>query len=179
MKNIGSSTLQMTFQLLNQLHQQWLLYKKKPSFLEAEFHNNADEIPDPADLNKSIRNVMLFDDIMSDRNQDPASNYFTRGRTANCDSIYLSQNYTKLPLHTVRSNSNIVIFFKSSPLVIDQLFRNYASVDMTLTEFRNICKDCWSKKYCYLVIDLTRDYESGTNTGINYNYNFLFYKKHY
>jgi len=45
---------------------------------------------------------MIFDDIMTDKNQDPASNYFTR--TANCDSIYLSQNYTKLPLHTIRSN---------------------------------------------------------------------------
>jgi len=53
---------------------------------------------------------MVFDDIMTDRNQDPASSYFTRGRTANCDSIYLSQNYTKLPLHTVRSNSSIMIF---------------------------------------------------------------------
>jgi len=84
----------------------------KPSTLEAEFHSNADEIPDPADLDKSIRNLMIFDDITSERNQDPASNCFTRGRTANLDSIYLSQNYTKLPLHTVRGNSNIMIFFK-------------------------------------------------------------------
>jgi len=103
---------------------------------------------------------MVFDDIMSDKCQDPASNYFTRGRTANCDSIYLSQNYTKLPLHTVRSNSNI-IFFKSSPLVVEQLFRNYASVDMELKEFKELCKQYWEKKYSYLVIDLTRDYESG------------------
>jgi len=83
------------------------------------------------------------------------------GRTANCDSIYLSQNYTKLPLHTVRSNSNIMIFFKSSPLVVDQLFRNYASVDCHVTKFRNMCKTFWAKKYNYLVIDLTRDFESG------------------
>jgi len=81
---------------------------------------------------------MIFDDIMSDRNQDPASNYFRRGGTANFDSIYLSQNYTKLPIHTVRSNSNIMIFFKSSPLVVYQLFRNYASVDKTLSEFRQL-----------------------------------------
>jgi len=137
------------------------ILQKKPSSLEAEFHNNADEIPDPADLDKSIRNLMIFDDIMSDKNQDPASNYFTRGRTANCDSIYLSQNYTKLPLHTVISNSYIMIFYKSSPLVVDQLFRNYVSVDMTLTEFRQLCKDCWAEKFNYLVIDLTPDYESG------------------
>jgi len=68
--------------------------QKKSSKIEGEFHTSAVELPDPADLNKSIRNLMVFDDIMSDKNQDPASNYFTRGRTANCDSIYLSQNYT-------------------------------------------------------------------------------------
>jgi len=65
-----------------------------------------------------MNNSMIFDVIMTDRNQDPVSNYFTRGRTANCDSIYLSQNYTKLPLHTL-SNSNFMIFFKSSPLVVN------------------------------------------------------------
>jgi len=67
--------------------------QKKSSKIKAEFHNNAYEIPDPADLDELIRNLMIFDDIMSERNQDPASSYFTRGRTANCDSIYLNQNY--------------------------------------------------------------------------------------
>jgi len=122
------------------------ILQSKPSKLEAEFHNNSDIIPDPADLDKSIRNLMVFDDIMTDRNQDPAANYFTRGRSANCDSIYLSQNYTKLPLHTVRSNNNIMIFFKSSPLVVEQLFRNFASLDMNLPEFKSICKTAWKNK---------------------------------
>jgi len=68
------------------------LLQIKPSNLEAEFHNSSDAIPDPADLNKSIKHLMIFDDIMTDKNQDPAANYFTRGRSANCDCIYLSQN---------------------------------------------------------------------------------------
>jgi len=54
-----------------------------------------------------------------------------------------------------------MIFFKSSPLVVNQLFMNYASVDMSITEFKDLCKKYWQKKYSYLVIDLTRDYESG------------------
>jgi len=119
--------------------------QKQPSKLEAEFHDSSDAIPDPSDLDKSIKNLMVFDDIMTDKIQDPASKYFTRGRTANCDSIYLSQNYTKLPLHIVRSNSNIMIFFKSSPLVVNQLFMNYASVDMTIIEFKELCKKYWEK----------------------------------
>jgi len=95
------------------------LLQKHPSKLDGEFYTSADAIPDPGDLDKSIRNLMVFDDIICDKSQDSAANYFTRGRSANCDCIYLSQNYTKLPLHTVRSNSNIMIFFKSSPLVVN------------------------------------------------------------
>jgi len=53
-----------------------------------------------------------------------------------------------------------MIFFKSSPLVVNQLFMNFASIDMTFAEFRNNCKTAWKNKYNYLVIDLTRDFES-------------------
>ena len=55
-----------------------------------------------------------------------------------------------------------MIFFKSSPLVVEQLYRNFSSVDIdNINEFRRMCKDAWAKKYGYLVIDLSRDYESG------------------
>lgn len=133
----------------------------EPSDIEAEFYNSSEDIPDPSELNKTLRNLMVFDDIMTDRRQTTAANYYTRGRSCNCDSIYLSQNYTHLPLHTIRSNSNFMIFFKSSPMVVEQLFRNFASVDMEIDEFKQFCKDSWSPKFGYIVIDLSRDYKTG------------------
>jgi len=133
----------------------------EPSTIEAEFYSSSNEIPDPAGLDRSARNLMVFDDIMTDKKQTTAENYYTRGRSCNCDSIYLAQNYTRLPLHTIRSNANFMIFFKSSALVVEQLHRNFASVDMSIDEFKKLCKNCWDLKYGYLVIDLSRDYESG------------------
>jgi len=115
---------------------------------------------------------MVFDDIMTDKKQTAAEGYYTRGRSCNCDSIYLSQNYTHLPLHTIRTNANFMIFFKSSPLVIEQLFRNFASVDMTYNEFKSLCKKYWDSKYGYLVIDMSRDYAE--NLGFPKYRNFLF-----
>lgn len=135
--------------------------EKDPSEIECEFHETGENIPDPATIDRSIRNVIVFDDVMTDKKQTPAENYYTRGRSANCDCIYLSQNYTHLPLHTIRSNSNFMIFFKSSPLVVEQIHRNFSSVDMNIDEWKQLCKDAWSKKYGYIVIDLSRDYESG------------------
>lgn len=79
---------------------------------DVEFFNSPDGIPDPSELDRSHRNLIVFDDIMTDKNQTPAANFYTRGRSANCDCIYLSQNYTHLPLHTIRTNANFQVFFQ-------------------------------------------------------------------
>ena len=75
----------------------------EPSTIEAEFYSPPSDIPDPSELDKSLRNLMVFDDIVTNKKQTAAEGYYTRGRSCNCDSIYLSQNYTHLPLHTVRT----------------------------------------------------------------------------
>ena len=131
------------------------------SHIESEFSEDGSDIPDPKDLDRSIRNLIVFDDIMTERKQTAAENYYTRGRSANCDCIYLSQNYIELPLHTIRTNTNFMIFFKSSPDVVDQLFRKFGSVDMKKPEFEELCKRAWEPDYGYLVIDRSRKYASG------------------
>ena len=68
----------------------------EPSTIKAEFYSSSDEILDPAGLDRSARNLMVFDDIMTNKKHTAAENYYTRGRSYNCDSIYLAQNYTHL-----------------------------------------------------------------------------------
>ena len=134
----------------------------EPSEIQCEFSDNGEDIPDPANIDRTIKNLIIFDDIMTDRNQSNPEKYYTRGRSANCDCIYLSQNYTRLPLTTIRSNSNFMIFFKSSQLVVEQLYRNFAGVDIdSIKTFKKMCKDIWDTKYGFLVIDLSRDFSSG------------------
>jgi len=132
-----------------------------PSSIEAEFYDTNNKIPDPSELDRSQRTLFVFDDIMTDRSQKTPEDYYTRSRSANCDCIYLSQNYTHLPLHTIRSNSNFMIFFKSPQQVVEQIHRSFSSVDMDYQTFKQLCKTFWNNKYSYLVIDLSRDYESG------------------
>ena len=135
--------------------------EKEESNIEAEFHETAENIPDPSSIDRSIRNLIVFDDIMTDKKQTMPEAYYTRGRSANCDCIYLSQNYTHLPLHTIRSNSNFLVFFKSSPLVAKQLYDNFSSVDMDYKTWKDFCKTGWKNKYNFIVIDMSRDYDSG------------------
>ena len=135
--------------------------QKTPSEITAEFYKNESNIPTIDELDKDIRKLIVFDDIMMNRKQSTAESYYTRGRSAGCDSIYLSQNYTRLPLHSIRSNANFQIFFKSSEDVVRQLYKEFASVDMPLQEFKDFCHKAWSKKHGFIVIDFSRDFESG------------------
>ena len=77
-----------------------------PSHIDAEFSDKSDNILDSCQLDRSQRTLIVFDDIMKDKSQKTPEAYYTRSKSANCDCIYLSQNYTHLPLHTIRSNSN-------------------------------------------------------------------------
>jgi GTPase SAR1 family protein len=131
--------------------------KIEPSTIEAEFYETPDNISEPKDLDKSIRNLIIFDDIMMDKNQSTAESYYTQSRSANCDCIYLSQNYTRLPLHSIRSNANFLIFFKSANRVVEQLHKDFSGIDMLIKDFRKLCSDTWKEKYKFLVIDLSRD----------------------
>jgi len=50
-----------------------------------------------------------------------------------------------------------MVLSKSSPLVLEQLHRNFASVDMNIKQFSEFCKNAWNKMHGFIVIDLSTD----------------------
>ena len=103
---------------------------------------------------------MVFDDLV-DEKQDNLSKYFTRGRHNNINVIYISQSYFHLPRKTIRNNSNFLIFFKLQTKDVEHIYRDIASCDMPIDEFKDLCNFAWSEKYGYLIIDLTSDVDEG------------------
>ena len=67
---------------------------------------------------QSIKNLMIFDDLLLQK-QNKCEAYYARGRHSNCDCLYLSQNYFKLPRQTIQENANFfVCFLKTRKLLI-------------------------------------------------------------
>ena len=58
------------------------------------------DIPDPKELSPEQKNLMIFDDLLLHK-QNKCEAYYVRGRHSNCDCLYVSQNYCKLPCQTV------------------------------------------------------------------------------
>lgn len=121
------------------------------------FSDNADVLPpDEAKTNS----IMIFDDVACEK-QNNIRMYFCMGRHKNIDSFYLCQTYTRVPKHLVRDNANIIIMFKQDEMNMRHVYSDHVSSDMTFNKFSDICRECWSHKYGFLIISKDNDLNNG------------------
>ena len=76
---------------------------------DAYFYNCQEDMVCVDDLDKTKTNLVVFDDCITDKNQDKITEFFIRGRKKNAHVIYLSQSYYATPI-TIRRNCNVFIF---------------------------------------------------------------------
>jgi len=124
-----------------------------------EYYDDSSSIPDPIELNKNHKNLIIFDDIMLEK-QNKCEDYYTRGRHNNVDCFYISQNYTKLPRHTIRENSNLFILFPQDNITLDHFYRDHCT-DINKNEFKYLCNETWIKPYNFVTVDLSSNKYDG------------------
>jgi len=122
--------------------------------IECNFYESADYVPDPKEISPEHKNLTIFYDLLLQK-QNKCEAYYVRGRHLNCDCLYLSQNYFKLPHQTIRENANFFCLFSHDQKNIDHIFNDHLSQDMTKEEFKKLCKAAWSKPHNFVVINLT------------------------
>ena len=77
-------------------------------------------------------------------------------------NFIISQEYYGLPKRTIRSNGNIYHIFKPNNLRdVQNFYKDKASMDITLNEFKYLTTTCWDKKNHLLTIDMTEDKYTG------------------
>ena len=99
---------------------------------------------------------VVFDDML-DSNQKLIDPFFTRGRHNELDVYYLSQSYFDLPKRTIRNNSNIIILFRQTLKDVEHIYRDIAGFDMSIDEFKSLCREAWRDNYNYLLINRLED----------------------
>lgn len=145
---------------------------KSEEKISVEYFENGDDVPDPKDLNKEDKNLLIFDDVVLSK-QSKIEDYYTRGRHSNVDCFYLSQNYFMLPRRTIRENANLFLIFPQDLKNVNHIFNDHVSGDMSKEEFKRLCKECWRRDHNFLTIDLTNKVESGKKYRKNFE-NFYF-----
>ena len=122
--------------------------------IQSHFYDSGEDVPDPRELNPSDKNLMIFDDLMLDK-QTTCEKYYTRGRHSNVDCFYLSQNYFKLPRQTIRENANFICLFRQDMKNLNHVYNDHVISDMTCEKFKKLCNEAWKDPYGFVVIDLT------------------------
>ena len=125
---------------------EWAKEIKKKSDIRYNFFESASDVPDPRELSSEDKNLMVFDDLLLEK-QNKCESYYVRGRHSNVDCFYLAQNYFKLPRQTIRENSNLICLFPQDLKNINHIYSDHVGDDMKKEEFRRFCKKCWDKPY--------------------------------
>ena len=131
----------------------------KDNNINANFFTNCELIPDPSELDPEKKNLLILDDCYLGK-QNKAEAYYSRGRHNNCDTVFLSQNYFRLPRQTIRENCNFLILFKQDIRNINHIHADHCS-EISLEEFRSFCNQVWKTKHAFVTIDLTSGIENG------------------
>jgi len=142
----------------------------EPSTIEGEFYSSPGDIPDPSELDKAVKNLMVFDDIMTDK-----SKQLQRIITLEVEAVTAIQYICRKIIH-------IYLFIQLGRMLISWyslnlrllLLINYSETLLPLT-----CHLVNLKRYVknighlnYLVIDLSRDYNDvATAKGFKYRNN--------
>ena len=112
------------------------------SDVECKFYESAEDVPDPRELSSQQKNLIVFDDLLLEK-QNTCESYYVRGRHSNVDCFYLAQNYFKLPRQTIKENANFICLFPQDLKNLNNIFNDHVGNDMTKEEFTQLCKSAW------------------------------------
>ena len=126
-----------------------------------ETFDNIEELRYPQE--NENKNIFIPDDLNEKEiNNDKIQAMFKRGRHNNLSIFIFSQDCYELPKRTIRADGIIYHIFKPNNFrVVENLYQDKASMDMTLNEFKLLTSTCWNKNYQPLTIDMTKDRYQG------------------
>ena len=101
-------------------------------------YQSAEDVPDPRKLSSEKRNLMVFNDLLLEK-QNTCESYYVRERHSKVDCFYLAQNYFKLPRQTIREDANFICLFPQDLKNLNHIFEDHVTSDMTKEEFTELC----------------------------------------
>ena len=99
-------------------------------------------------MDHEAQNIVIFDDYLSVKNQNPLIDYFIQGRNQNCNVIYLSQAFFKTPKDIRTNCSHFCIY--NTPSTNE---RNLISRELDLGVDKEQYIKATKKPYSFLYVD--------------------------
>jgi Cdc6-like AAA superfamily ATPase len=127
-------------------------YEDNPNFM---FFEGLDAIPNLNNLNGAGQTLIVFDDLVIEKNQKIIEDFFIRGRkiAGGISCCYLTQSFYKTP-KIIRLQCNYVIIKKLSSTKDLNLILSEYSLGLTKDQLMSMYKEAVSEKNSFLLIDM-------------------------
>lgn len=131
-------------------------------------YKDPEELPSPEELVNALpegkrKTLVIIDDCLK-KKQGKLQDYFIYGRPLNINTIYLSQSYFSLDLHTIRNNCQVFIVFELTNTDLKNSYEQLGSKNFSTKEaYYSFAMKAWEsvkdkigRNRGYFVVDLTK-----------------------
>jgi hypothetical protein len=127
------------------------LQSKIPEGLTFKECMSTDDYPNLDELDDST--LVVFDDLVLEKNQSKIGEFFIRGRKKGISCIYISQSYFKTP-KIIRGQCNYIALKKINSNKDLSLILSDFPLDITIDELKKIYQSCSKGIEQFLLIDV-------------------------
>ena len=114
--------------------------------------NDLDELPYADEMDPELNNVVLFDDMMLERDQDKIVEMFIKGRHNNITCLYLCQSWFGVN-RRLRLNCSLFCLFNIPSQTDIVRIHSECAPDISKEEFIKMFRKAMAKNYNFLMID--------------------------
>ena len=129
---------------------EWLEDKTKKTVKILEGIEN---IPNLDKFNKEDQHIVIFDDLVLEKDQKKMNEFYIRGRKKGISVCYLSQSFFKIP-KVIRTNCNYFVILKLSGKRDLNLILSEFELDVSKQELINMYEYATKEKFNVLLIDV-------------------------
>ena len=131
----------------------------KRNNIKATFTSKKEDLPIIGEMNSDIKKLFVFDDIAGDSEfREITRQFFSKGRPNNCQSIYLTQQFSEVQPKSIRENTTNLILFKTAGDSFDKVYKDMVQEVMeNKKEFKILTEHIWRYKHSYIFINKIDD----------------------
>ena len=133
-------------------------YLEEKSEKKVKIEEGLENLPAMDTFDKDLQHLVVFDDMVLEKNQKVMSEMYIRGRKRGISVCYLSQSFYKIP-KTIRSNCNYFVLLKLSGKRDLNLILSEFELGVTKQELMEMYEDATKEKFSFLLVDVEAEKE--------------------
>ena len=120
---------------------EWEKQSEKQGETLIEYSESLDDVPNLKEVDESIQNPFIFDDMIVEKNLKRIEEIFVRGSKSNASVIFISQSYFKTPLIMCQNSNYFLLTPGLARKNLTNIATDHTDSDEFKKEYRKYSKD--------------------------------------